>query len=350
MNIASLFMVGFEGITVPDALQDLLRAGLGGVILFKRNIASLPQLRDLTAELRGIAQRPLLIGVDHEGGRVFRLPKPFTQVPPLRTLGHYAKCHSDGPVLAFQIAKMMATELAAVGINVNFAPVLDINTNLQNPIIGDRAFGADRDLVTALGRAMVRGCAEGGVAACGKHFPGHGDTGQDSHLTLPTLPHTWDRLRQFELAPFAAAIKEGVPMIMPGHLLYGAIDAANPIPFSERAIHGLLREEMHFNGVIVTDDLEMGALKKICPLEDAAVRSLRAGCDLAMICRDTAAAARAIQHVEAAVTSGQLDSIRLEQSTARIASLSARYANPSPPPPSCVGSDAHQALISKLIS
>lgn len=327
MNIANLFMVGFEGIAPPEALKDLLQRGIGGVILFKRNIASLEQLRELTAELREVAGRPLLIGVDHEGGRVFRLPAPFTPIPPMRTLGNYAKCHGDGAALALRLAKMMATELAAAGINVNFAPVLDINTNLQNPIIGDRAFGSDCALVTALGRAMVRGFAEGGVIACAKHFPGHGDTGQDSHLTLPVLPHTWDRLRLFELTPFAAAIAEGVPMIMPGHLVYGAIDAANPIPFSERAILGLLREEMHFDGVIVTDDLEMGAIKQLCPVEDAALRSLRAGCDMALICRDLSAVGGAIRRVEAAVTAGELDARRGQISARRIGQLAARLTN-----------------------
>ncbi len=348
VSIPKLFMVGFDGITVPENLKSLLRNGLGGVILFKRNIASLDQLRDLTKALRDIAGRPLLIGIDHEGGRVFRMPPPFTQIPPMQKLGQYATSHPDGEAMTFQIAKMMATELAAVGINVNFAPVLDIHTNLQNPIIGDRAFGAERDVVTALGKAMIRGLAEGHVIACAKHFPGHGDTGQDSHLSLPSLPHTMARLRWFELAPFIEAIKHGVPMIMPGHLIYGAIDAANPIPFSERAIQELLREELHFDGVIVTDDLEMGAIRKICSIDDAAVRSLRAGCDLAMICRDLTAAERAIARVEDAVASDQLDPAQLRRSIERIDHLAKRYAVGSARDVTLIGSPPHKNLIARV--
>ena len=348
LQIAKLFMAGFEGVAIPDTLKELLREGLGGVILFKRNISSVEQLRSLTQELRDVAGRPLLIGVDHEGGRVFRLPKPFTQIPPMQCLGAYAQSHADGEVVAHRLATMMASELAAVGINVNFAPVLDVHTNLSNPIIGDRAFGNDHTRVASLGCAMIKGFAEGNIIACGKHFPGHGDTGQDSHLTLPVLPHTWERLRWCELVPFAAAIAAGVPMIMPGHLLYGAIDAANPIPFSERGITGLLRDEMKFDGVIVTDDLEMGALRNICSVADAAFRALRAGCDLAMICRDLTATQHAIARVEEAVTLRQLDAQRLQQSIQRIDYLANRYHSQSLPELSSVGSSAHRAIVAQF--
>lgn len=337
-------MTGFQGTDVSPALEQLLQQEeLAGVILFRRNIQSLDQLIGLTTRLRQAAGRPLLLAVDHEGGRVFRMPPPFTQIPPMARIG--AAMHADPQLhLAYDVGRLMGRELAAAGLNVNFAPVLDINTNPDNPIIGDRAFAGNRDLVTRCSGELIRGLLEGGVIPCGKHFPGHGDTPEDSHKTMPILPHTWDRLRWMELAPFAAAIQQGVPLLMTAHVLYGVIDATAPVTLSKRAITGLLREELGFKGVIVTDDLEMGAIKQCCPPEEAAVRALAAGCDLNLICSSPEVTQRAMLRVNAAVESGELSTELLSQSALRIRTLATKHAA-SAADRACIGCREHRAVL-----
>lgn len=349
LPIGQLFVAGFDGTEVPDDLKTLLRdEQLGGVILFRRNIRSLQQLRALTEELKTVAGRSLIIAVDHEGGRVFRMPDPFTRIPPMAVVGRYAETHPGSDVVG-QLGRLMAAELAAVGINVNFAPVLDINTNPDNPIIGDRAFHQRPTVVAELGCRMIQGLREGGVIPCGKHFPGHGDTPEDSHLALPIMPATWDRLHCFELKPFKAAIAAGVPILMTAHILYGVIDPEFPVTLSKRAIYTLLREELQFDGVVVTDDLQMGAIAKQWPAEEAAVRALAAGCDLALICKDPAATERAITRVRAAVASGELNEEALQRAHVRVRRLLDQIdALSTPPPLSVVGAEAHRALVATL--
>lgn len=342
-DVGTCFLAGFDGDVLPDPIRSLLRdEQLAGIVLFRRNITSFAQLRALTDSARAAAGRPILVAVDHEGGRVFRMPKPFTPIPPMAVLGQ-----RGDPALAFAVGQLMGRELAAAGITVNFAPVLDINTNPLNPIIGDRAFSGDRDRVVALGCALIRGLLDAGVAPCGKHFPGHGDTSIDSHLGLPESPHTWERLRQFELRPFQAAIAAGVPMVMTAHVVYGAIDAAQPATLSKRAITGLLREELAFPGVIATDDLHMGALRAFGGPAEAAVQSLAAGCDLVLICRDPEVTRAAITRVRAAVSSGELAAARIAQSAARVHALAERFA-PSAPNAACVGCKVHRHLVRQL--
>jgi beta-N-acetylhexosaminidase len=196
---------------------------------------------------------------------------------------------------------------------------------------------------------LIRGLHEGGVLACGKHFPGHGDTPEDSHKSLPVLPHTWDRLRWMELVPFQAAIAAGVPLLMTAHILYGVIDAALPATLSKRAITGLLREELGFNGVIVTDDLEMGAIARYFTPEEAAVRALGAGCDLALICANVAATQRAMAAVTTALHTGVLSETLFAQSVMRIKRLLQKIPT-TPASPDCIGCRAHQTLIDGLAS
>lgn len=347
LKLGSLFMSGLEGPEItPELTALLLQEELAGVILFRRNITSLEQLCALTARLQELAGRPLLIGVDHEGGRVFRLPKPFTQIPPMARVGAYATAHPDERVV-YQLGQLMGRELTAAGFNCNFAPVLDINTNPLNPIIGDRALAGDRDVVAALGCELMRGLLEGGVLPCGKHFPGHGDTPEDSHKSLPVLPHTWDRLRWMELVPFQAAIAAGVPMLMTAHVLYGVIDAAQPATLSKRAITGLLRDELGFKGVIVTDDLEMGAIARYYTPEEAAVRALGAGCDLALVCSSPAVTLRAMASVRAAMARGELSEELLSQSAMRIRVMTTRLAT-LPVERNVIGCAAHRAFVAGI--
>lgn len=346
MQLGSVFMTGFVGTTVTDELKRLLVDDeLAGVILFKRNIVSRDQLCALTQEIRDCAGRPVLIGVDHEGGRVFRLPAPFTTIPPMRKVAAIAEQHPEQPIVEL-LGALMGRELAAAGINLNFAPVLDIDTNPQNPIIGDRAFGGDPRRVIRHALALMRGLQGGGVIPCGKHFPGHGDTPTDSHKSLPALPHTLDRLRLMELAPFQAAIHGGVPMIMTAHILYGALDAQHPATCSSRVLRGLLRDELDFKGVIITDDLEMGAITQLYTPDEAAVRSLAAGADLALICGSTTTTLHAITAVRDAIHDGRVSEELLAESRLRIRSLVTRHQPPTINPRQ-IGCGEHTGFITR---
>lgn len=348
-QIGQLFMSGFEGTTLPPALARLLRsAQLGGVILFRRNILSVPQLTDLIAQIRDAAGgRDLLIGVDHEGGRVFRMPAPFTQIPAMAKVAAAVQ-RTGSPKIAYDIGQLMARELAAVGFNCNFAPVLDINTNPKNPIIGDRAFGGEPQSVITCGLALMQGLMEGGVIACGKHFPGHGDSQDDSHKSLPVLPHTLERLRWMELQPFAAAITAGVPMLMTAHILYGAIDAVNPATISKRMITSILREELQYDGVVITDDLEMGGITQVLPAPESAWRALAAGCDIALICRDVALTEASIARAHQALDSGELARGLVERSMGRVARLAKKFSTRRGDR-AVIGSAAHRAVMATLV-
>ncbi len=318
-KIGSLFVVGFDGTTVPDSLAELIRDHhIGGVILFKRNIESKNQLVKLIGNIKALAKgREFIVSVDHEGGRVFRLPPPFTQWPPMAKVA----CAEE----AYGIGQKMANELKEVGFNVNFAPVLDINTNIKNPVIGDRSFSHEPDVVASLGTALMRGLQDNGMIACGKHFPGHGDTSLDSHTDFPTLPHTLKRLEAIELVPFMVAIEAGVKSLMTAHVLYEGIDKDLPATLSPALIRDLLRFRMGFHGVIFTDDLQMAAISRRWGVSEACVMSLAAGCDICLICRDTAVEKSAIEHVIEAVKTGKLPESLIEAAFHRVSSLFGKY-------------------------
>jgi beta-N-acetylhexosaminidase len=203
--------------------------------------------------------------------------------------------------LAYRFAAALAAELRAVGITLDYAPVLDIHTNPKNPIIGDRALGEDAATVAKLGAAIVRGLQENGVAACGKHFPGHGDTSVDSHLELPLVEHPPDRIRRVECVPFREAIRNDVAFIMTAHILVPSLDEEKPATLSPKIVRGMLREELDFNGVILSDDLEMKALADQYSVPDAAVQAIAAGCDGVLVCRATVADRTQDAQVQAAV-------------------------------------------------
>lgn len=285
---ASLLCLGFDhdperdpdGASFPEATGELIRLGASGAILFRRNIRSPRQLVRLTAALKRAAGRPFLLAVDQEGGRVARLRGvPFSDLPPMRRLGE------EGSASAAAIrGATMAGDLSLMGFDVNFAPVLDVDTNPDNPVIGDRALGADPKVVARLGVALARGLEDGGVASCAKHFPGHGDTSQDSHLVLPRLTHPMERLRAVELLPFAAYARAGLAAVMSAHVVFEAIDPGLPATFSARIQTDLLRRELGFRGLSVCDDLEMKAIAANWPIDEAAVRAVRAGIDWLLVC------------------------------------------------------------------
>jgi len=311
-----LFCLGFDGIDIPQYLQPLLEAGLGGVVLFRRNLQDLGQICRLTGQLHAAASAPLLVGVDQEGGRVTRLPAPFLTPPAAAILGAV-----DDEVLTADLARAVGSELKSAGFTWNLAPVLDVHTNPANPVIGDRAFSEDPDRVARLGTAVIRGFGEAGVLATAKHFPGHGDTNVDSHLTLPESPQSAARWRAVEFAPFRRAIQAGVPVVMVAHLLCPALDPDRPSSLSHATITKILREELGYDGVVVSDDLEMAAIAARYDFGEAAIRFLEAGGDLILICQDAARQEAAITTVEGAARSRRLPEKRLAASLERIIRL-----------------------------
>ncbi len=315
-SIPSLFCVGFDGVTLPDHLRPLLESDLGGVILFRRNLQDLSQICSLTAALHAAAASPLLVGVDQEGGRVTRLPAPFLAPPAAATLGAI-----DDETLTRELARAVGRELRAAGFTWNLVPVLDVHTNPRNPIIGDRAFSHDPDRVARLGAAAIRGFADAGILTTAKHFPGHGETAADSHLTLPESPQSSARWRAVEFVPFRRAIRTGVPAVMVAHLSCPALDPGSPSSLSRPIITGILREELGYDGVVVSDDLEMEAIAARLDPGEAAVRFLEAGGDLVLICHDPGRQRAAMAAVEAAVRADRLSEARLAASLDRIARL-----------------------------
>jgi beta-N-acetylhexosaminidase len=279
-----VIVAGFGAGDPPEALCELARAGkLGGFVLFRRNLGAPAQIAELTLALTSLApaDRPLWMSVDQEGGRVARLGPPVVTLPPMRVLGEI-----DDPTLTRDAALVLGRQLRLLGFNLDFAPVLDVDTNPDNPVIGDRSFGREAERVIVHGRAFAAGLESAGVAACGKHFPGHGDTHVDSHFALPRLMHARERLDRVELAPFTALLPE-LPNLMTAHVLFDALDPARPATLSPKIIRELLRGELGYGGVIWSDDLEMKAISEQCGVDEAACAAIAAGCDSVLICSNT---------------------------------------------------------------
>ncbi|HET9931155.1 MAG TPA: beta-N-acetylhexosaminidase, partial [Polyangiaceae bacterium] len=276
---ARLVCVGFSGTEVSSELRELVRLGVRSVILFARNVREPEQVLSLTQEIKALTTEPIAVAVDQEGGPVRRLRAGFTDVPAMRCVGA-----ANDPLLAERTGMLLGRELRAVGIDWNFAPVLDVDTNPANPVIGVRAFDRSPARVAELGVALARGLGLAGVAACAKHFPGHGDTEQDSHLALPRLTHSLDRLLGVELVPFQAAVRAAIPSVMSAHVLFSALDPNYPATLSPLVLKGLLRERLGYTGLVVSDDLEMNAIVEHYGIETAIFRGLLAGVDCFLVC------------------------------------------------------------------
>ena len=286
-TIASMgthFLIGLRPSPVLDDHDRALLADLkpAGVILFKSNFrhdlpyeAWLESHARLIASIREATGRAhMWIAIDHEGGRVCRTPPPMTRFS-------YA---ARWAARSAEVGQAMGRELASLGINLSFAPVLDIHTNPNNPVIGERAFGTTPEAVIAAALPFIEALQAEKILACGKHFPGHGDTSIDSHLGLPSQALGLEGLRARELKPFAAAINAGLSMIMTSHILYPSIDPDLPVTLSRRFLTGILREQLGFAGVAISDDIGMGAMKGFFDSPDSAVRLLESGCDMLMVC------------------------------------------------------------------
>ncbi len=338
-----LLFVGFEGLTPPGDLLDLISAGrIGGVILFARNIEGPAQVRTMTQALLAQAppNAPLLLAIDQEGGPVQRLRSPWTEWPAMRALGD-----RNDLELTRQTARALSKELIDCGIHLNFAPVVDVDTNPKNPIIGRRSFGSDPGRVGLHAQAYIKALQERGVAACAKHFPGHGDTDTDSHMDLPQLNHDLNRLHRIEFKPFLAAIEADVAAIMTAHILFPQIDPARPATMSAETLN-ILRENFGYDGVIFSDDLEMKAMADHFSVEEQVHGCLEAGVDGLLICRDRTLRDTALQILES------LPQALLRSPRRRLAALKGRYASqrqlsesswpPGPPYPE------HQALARRI--
>ena len=332
-RVGERFMVGFDGHTASSDVKRMIREfAVGHVILFGRNVDGPEQVADLVRELQSVARDaghslPLMVAVDQEGGRVSRLPQPWTVWPPMRAVGRVGS-----EEVARRVGAGLAAELSACGIRWDLAPDVDVDTNPKNPVIGDRSFGEDPGLVGRLGAAVIRGLQEGGVAACAKHFPGHGDTDVDSHLELPAVDHPRSRLDEVELPPFRAAIAAGVASIMTAHVLVRDLDESVPATLSPRVVDGLLRKEMKYDGVIVSDDLEMKAVAAHWGVGPAAVKAAQAGCDLLPVCAGIEAQVEAIESMIRALEAETVSWSAMDDSCARIRRLKERYLVPYRPP------------------
>jgi beta-N-acetylhexosaminidase len=353
---------------MPAELGAKLAAGAyGATILFKRNLAiskvggggAVPQevcdldaLVALNRDLHRAAPdgTPALIAIDQEGGVVQRVRAPATMWPPMMT--HDGLVAPLDVTTAEEVGRAIGDELRALGLDIDFAPILDVHTNPANPIIGDRAFGHDADTVTRRALAFARGLDAAGILACGKHFPGHGDTDTDSHLALPRIDHDWARLDRVELAPFKAAAAAELPMLMTAHVVFAALDAQRPATLSEQVIQGLLRQRLGYRGVIVSDDLDMKAIAAHMGADVAAVGAIRAGCDVLLLCCDEANQTLAL---EALIKGAEADSElrrRIGESAARVRAMKrahlANQAKRAAPSRDVVGSFEHRKLADRL--
>lgn len=302
----------------PDRYNDHARylveeLGAGALVLFARNVGDPEQVARLTDELRSHAAIPPLIGIDQEGGRVCRLALPGLTFP-----GNMALGALDDTERTRDVCRAIGEQLAALGIDIDFAPAVDVNNNPLNPVIGVRAFGDDPKLVARHGVAAVQGFREAGVLPVLKHFPGHGDTDADSHFELPVQPAGRSRLDQVELVPFLAALKAGAPAVMSTHILFPRIDPELPATLSPRILTGLLREELGFDGLIITDCLEMRGIADHWGPEEAAVLALQAGADALLVCHTWETQTRMRDAVLKAVREGRLSEERIGQSVRRV--------------------------------
>lgn len=322
-KIGQLFFIGIRGkILTQDEAEFIVKNNIGGVILFARNVESPQQVHELCSQIQSLRHKtrdklPLFIGVDQEGGRVARLKNPpFTKWPSLAEVGKL-----DSTSVAFKFAFCMGSELRAVGINVDFAPCVDVLTNASNTAIGDRSLSSDPEQVAKLASALVRGYIKSGIIPCAKHFPGHGNTSVDSHDDLPTENADLERLRDVELVPFKKVFRARLDMVMTAHLKFPKIDPEFPVTLSEIFLKKILRDELRYRQIVISDDLDMGALSKNYSVEQIAVRAIQAGCDILLFCNKFEHPQLALNALEKALKDHKISAQQIDESYNRIVNI-----------------------------
>jgi beta-N-acetylhexosaminidase len=323
-KIGQMFIVGVDGYNLSDSTKSLIENyKVGGFILFRNNVKDSHQLLQLlnsVKETNLTNKIPLFLSIDEEGGRVSRMPNNFKKIPSSKIIGQI-----NNKDFSYKVGNTIAREIKSFGFNMDFAPVLDINSNPNNPVIGDRAFGSNHNIVTRLGIETMKGFQAEEVIPVVKHFPGHGDTSVDSHIGLPTVDNDLKRLESFELIPFEEAIKNKADAVMIAHILLPEIDKENPSSMSKVIITDILRNKLDFNGVVITDDMTMGAIMENYNIGEATLKSVEAGTDIILVCHGYDKEVEVINALKDAVLKGKISEERIDESVYRILKLKKKY-------------------------
>lgn len=319
-KVGQMILAGVQGTALDDQARRMIAdQKVGGIILYANNVTTLDGTAKFVQSIKEANHSnpvPILMGVDQEGGKVSRMPDEVESIP---SNGKVGKTKDEG--LAEEMGTLLARQVKLAGFNLDFAPVLDVNSNPKNPVIGDRSFGSTAELVSRLGVAEMKGLRSEGIIPVVKHFPGHGDTSVDSHLELPVVNKTEQQLAKLEWIPFEAAIKEHAEAVMVAHILFPKLDPKYPASLSNVIIGEQLRGKFNYQGVVITDDLSMGAIAKNYKLDEAALASVRAGSDILLVAHSYESAKTIFDTLIGAVKKGKLDESRIDESVYRILAL-----------------------------
>jgi len=322
-KIGQMIFAGVSGTTMDTGAQKLInQLHVGGIIFYKNNFENPTQTVELVNQIKAenSSNIPLFLGVDQEGGRVIRLPGALTNFPPNKQIGEV-----NNSEFSYKIGRLLGYELKEFGLNLDFAPVLDINSNPNNPVIGDRSFGNNLEIVSKLGIETMKGIQSQKVIPTIKHFPGHGDTSVDSHLELPIVNKTLKELMKLELIPFKRAMDEGAEVVMVAHMLIPKLDKNNPASMSKVVMTDVLRKQLGFTGVIITDDMTMGAIVEHFDIGKAAVESVKAGSDIILVGHGYDNVDKIQSALKSAIEKGEISKQRINESVERIIKLKRKY-------------------------
>lgn len=323
-KVGQLVVSGFYGTSLDENILKLIKEDkISGVILFNRNVKDSNTLLSLNNSLKESNKNnklPLFISVDEEGGLVTRMPKDIKRLPTNKYIGSL-----NNKDLSYKVGEILGEQLSYFGFNMNFAPVLDINSNPNNPVIGDRSFGNNKDIVSNLGTSTMKGIQSKNIISVVKHFPGHGDTSVDSHINLPVVNYDINRLKSFEFVPFKTAIQNGADAVMVGHILLPKIDSKYPSSMSYEIVTNILRKDLGFNGLVVSDDMTMGAITENYSIEEASIKAINAGVDLLLVCQKYENTENVLKALKEAALNGTISKERLDNALYNIISIKEKY-------------------------
>lgn len=351
MEIGQHIVGGFDGTSITKEVKILIeKYNIGGFILFSRNIESPRQVRELNIKLQKLSTTPLFLSVDQEGGIVARLKNPpYTKFPNMNVVGEYYRRTGDLKTI-FEFGKVLGREVRASGFNWDYAPILDVHSNPKNPIIGNRSFGPDPQIVARCAGALIRGLHSEGVLSCAKHFPGHGATSVDSHKDLPYVRDPGRVIWKRDLFPYRKLISLGrIKTLMTAHVKYPDLDEKKCATLSYEILTNLLRHRLKFKGLIVSDDMWMKAIVGRIGIPQATEQFFKAGGDLTLICKDPAMQIETIEHIKKQIEKDKTLKRQLISASFRINKLQKQFCTPTLPPLSVIGSKAHQKIIDKIV-